>query len=77
MRPQRPFIEGEVVLLTMETLRHLYPDYDEYGEYARLGYLVENAMPDAESVEVLVEGYNEPIMIEPRFIKRMKGCYLD
>jgi hypothetical protein len=73
---QHPFIEGEVVLITLETLQELFSDYRDTGEYARLAYLVENALPDAPQVEVWIEGYDEPVMVEPRFLKRMPGRYL-
>jgi hypothetical protein len=73
---QHLFIEGEVVLITLETLKRLIPNFIETGEYARLAYLVENAMPDAAEVEVLIEGFDTPVMVAPHCLRRMPGRYL-
>jgi hypothetical protein len=73
---QHPFIEGEVVLITLETLKRLIPGYADSGEYARLAYLVENAMPDAAEVEVIIEGFDAPVMVAPHCLRRMPGRYL-
>jgi hypothetical protein len=72
---QHPFIEGEVVLITLETLKRLIPGYTDTEQYARLAYLVENAMPEAAEVEVLIEGFDEPVMVAPHCLKRMPGRY--
>jgi hypothetical protein len=69
------FFEGEVVLLTIETLKYLDPDFQDDGDFAKLGYVAENAVGEAEEVEVLIEGYSQPIMVESRLLKRSKGRY--
>jgi hypothetical protein len=76
MNNQRPFVEGEPVLVTMEALRQVCPDYDEQREYARLAHLVEDAVPQSEQVRVLIEGSEQPVLVATRAIRRIKGSWL-